>query len=267
MFGEKLMDCLIHKTLKIMKKIILFTSGMFLLVNHVLPQEPGSHNHILNFNYLQLKDEMNYGLVFRGGGISYAFTNQWQNDRSGVCYEALLGLTYMQTRTVPAANLHIRPAKICYLFKGVYGSNLMTGPFFLADYNYQFYPDLHSGHSLWFTHIGLGGMVQYDQTIGRHRLSFSMSTSLFGLTSRQPVYHDPYFWDLSAGDIVKYFHRDLGFGSWNEYNCSELEIRWLPSENSRIIFSYEVDIMGYFRAPGLTVVNQSIKLIFQPKSK
>jgi len=143
----------------------------------------------------------------------------------------------------------------------------MVGPSLIADYNYQFNPDLHSGHSFWFTHYSFGGMMQYNHKIGRQLFAFSLNTSLFGITSRQPEYHDPYFWDLSAGDIVKYFHQDLHFGSWNEYNCSELEIRWVPAGNSRFLFSYEINYMGYYREPKLSFLNQSLKLIIQPKFK
>jgi len=250
-----------------MKKIISFALSLFLFVAYVQAQETRSHNHSLNFNYLQLKEEMNYGLVFCGPGLSYAFTYQWQNDRRVFNYEAMAGFTYMQTRKVPAGNINIVPAKLNYLFKGILGDNLMAGPFLIADYNYQFNPDLHSGHSFWFTHYSLGGMLQYNYKIGRQLFAFSLNTSFLGVTSRQPEYHDPYFWDLSAGDILKYFHQDFNFGSWNKYNCSELEIRWLPAGNSRLIFSYEINYMGYFREPKLTVLNQSLKLIIQPKSK
>ena len=250
-----------------MKKIIPVISVLFLFTTCSWSQETRSHNHILNFNCLQLKEEMNYGLVFRGPGISYAFAMQWQNERRIINYEALLGLTYMQTRKIPAANLNIVPVKLGYLFKGIRGSNLMAGPFFLADYNYQFYPDLQSGISFWFTHLSFGGTLQYDHHIGRHFFSFSLNTSLFGFTSRQPDHHDPYFWDLSVGDVLKYFHQDLTFGSWSEYNFSELEIRWLPSEDSRLMFAYELSYMGHFSTPKITVMNQSLKLIIQPKSK
>jgi hypothetical protein len=250
-----------------MKKILLSASLVFLSATFAWPQGTRTHNHILNINYIQLKEEMNYGLVFRGPGFSYTYNIRWSHDRSLVDYEALLGFSYIQTRKVPAGILHIVPAKLSYLYKGAHMSNLAAGPFLVADYNYHFYPDLQSGQSFWLTHFSIGGMLHYDLNINRQLFSFSLRTSLFGFTSRQPEYHEPYFWDISTGDILKYFHQDLTFGSWNGYNFSELEIRWRPSSNSRFLLAYEIDYTGYFRAPKLTVLNQSLKLIIQPKSK
>ena len=129
---------------------------------------------------------MNYGLVFRGPGLSYASSYQWQTDRRVFNYEAMIGFTYMQTRTVPAGNINIVPVKLNYLFKGIVRDNMKIGPSLMADYNYQSNPDLHSAHSFWFTHHSLGVILQNDYKITGQLFAFSPNRSLFGITSRQP---------------------------------------------------------------------------------
>jgi hypothetical protein len=250
-----------------MKKNILVALSLFLFTTCAQPQNTVSGFHSVSFNYLQLKEEMNYGLVFRGPGLSYAYSFKSENNIRSINFEVRLGFTYMQTRKVPAANINIVPVKLEYLFKDVFSDNLDLGPSFIADYNYQFNPDLHSGQSFWFTNYSLGGILQYNYRVSGQLFALSLNISFFGLTSRQPQYSDPYFWDLSAGDIMKFLHQDFNWGSWNKYNRSELEIRWLPAENSRLILSYSLNYMGYFDEPKLTIFNQSLKLIIRPKSK
>jgi hypothetical protein len=250
-----------------MRTIMLSALLVFLSAVIVWPQGTVNRRHILNLNYIQLREEMNYGLVFRGPGIGYTYHTGLPHGRNLLEYEAMFGLTYMQTRKVPAATLHIVPVKLGYLYSGSDEKGLAAGPFILADYSYYFYPDLQSGHSFWLTHFSVGGMLRYGLNINRQLFSISLNTILFGFTSRQPGYHDPYFWDLSAGDIVKYFHRDLTFGTWGDYHSSELEVRWQPSGNARFQVAYEMEVTRYFRAPELSVVNQSLKIIVKPKIK
>jgi hypothetical protein len=250
-----------------MKKIILTVTVLVLILSYSYAQETRLHSHSLGLNYLQLKEGMNYGLVFRGPGLSYTYSSQWLNDRRVINYEAMFGLTYIESRSIPAGNFTIMPVKLEYLYKNIFSSRLLAGPYFMAEYNYQLYPDLQSGNSFWLTQYTVGGMLQHSFRIKNQLFTFSVSRSFFGLTSRQTEKPDPYFWHLSAGDIVKYLNQDLKFGVSSRYESTELKIKWSPGNDSRLIFFYGLSFTEYFKEPGLKLLNQSFKLTIRSKSR
>jgi hypothetical protein len=127
------------------------------------------------------------------------------------------------------------------------------------------YPDLQSGYSFWFTNFSIGGALRYSFNMKENHFDLSFHTTLLGLTSRQPVYDDPYFYDLSFGYAVKFVHEDLTFGSWGSYIQSELELRWRPKADSRLAWAYSFQYYGCYTEPMLTMLNQTIKLIILPK--
>ena len=249
-----------------MVKILLCVLCLVLFMVHAQTQELKQHSHNLSLNYLQINEEMNHGLVFRGPGLNYSFSMHWQNTRRVIDYEALFGFSYLQSREIGGGNINFIPVKLDYLLACKEG-NIMLGPFFIADYNYELYPDLQSGYSFWFTNYSLGGMFQYKFNISGQLIKLSLNTSLIGFTSRQVIYDDPYFFDLSLGYIVQYVHQDFKFGSWSRYNRSELEIQWHPRAESRLMFAYVFNYHGYYMEPNLSMVNQSIKLIIRSKLK
>lgn len=239
---------------------------LFLISTDFQAQDIKQHNHNLSINYLQIKEEMNHGLVFRGPGINYSFSLFKKNSQGEIHYDVLFGLTYLQTRDIAAGNINFIPLKLDYLFS-CNGGNLKLGPSLIADYNYELYPDLQSGYSYWFTNFCVGGILTYKFSIAAHKLALSLNTSIMGFTSRQPAYYDPYFFDLSLGDIMQFVHQDLTFGSWNRFNRTEFEIIWHPRTESRLAFAYVFNYHGYYVEPELSMVNQSVKLIIGPKSK
>jgi hypothetical protein len=231
------------------------------------PAAAWSHNKSINLSFLQVREEMNYGLRFSGGGLSYAYYLRRDDNRSIINYEARIGLSVLGTHTLPAANLNIMPARISYLFKNILNGNISAGPLLMAEINYQFYPDLHSGNSFWFTHYSVGAAVQYNCRIAEHLLVLSLNTSLLGLTSRQSGEYDPYFWNLNYGELPDIFHSNLTPGTLNSYSCSEAELLWQPNTDSRTMLSYSINYMGYYKDPGFRSINHSVKLIIKSKKR
>jgi hypothetical protein len=226
-----------------------------------------SHNNNLYVNYIQLKDQMNYGLVFSGPGINYAYSYLCQNDRRLISYEGKLGIAVMQTHEIPAFNVNITPLHLSYLIKFENYKNIKAGFFLISEYNNQFNPDLQSGILFWHTHLSLGPVIKFAKKIAGYQFEFSANTSLLGFNSRQPVDHDPYFWEISYGDLIKPHLKDLSFCSLNKFNYSEFEIGWIPSERSRVVIAYNLKYIGYHVEPMLDILNQSVKLIIRSKSK
>jgi hypothetical protein len=248
-----------------MKKTFTIIIVLILSADIANSQMEKSHFHAISLNFLQIKEELNYGMVFHGPGLGYAYAAQWQNDKNRIQYEGRITFSTPLTRGIIAASFNIVPVRMDYLFKLGSEKAFSIGPYFTMEYNYELYPDLQSGYSYWLTHFSLGGVLNYSFDVKQHQFDLLFHTTLLGFTSRNPVYDDPYFFDLGLGYVLGYLHQDLQFGSLNRYNQSELEIRWQPKSLSRLAFEYTFQYYGYFDEPKLTMLNQSIKLIILPK--
>jgi hypothetical protein len=248
-----------------MKSGIALITCIILFASIARPQEIKSHSHRLIVNFLQIKDQMNYGLVFKGPGLGYSFSRSWENEKRIIGYEGRFAFNVLMAREILAPSINLVPVRFDYLFKTGGDGKFSVGPYAIIEYNYELYPDLQSGYSFWFTNYSLGGAIKYSFAAKENLFDLSFHTTLLGLTSRQPVYDDPYFFDLSAAYIAKFVHQDLQFGSWGNYINAELEMRWTPKASSRLAYGYSFGFYNYGHEPLITMINQSIKFIFLPK--
>lgn len=232
-----------------------------------LSQTSVEHIRAVQINYAQIKDVHNYGLVFRGFGLGYAAGWSWVENSRTLGYRYELGLTVLMTHEIPAADFRLLPICLDYRLPLASIPGLSIGPALSVEYRYQFNPDLQSGHAYWFSHISLGGSLNWQFRLLGEKVSLEAGTSLFGLASRPPVYYDPYLWKISVPLMFKYMNQDFHPGSWNRYNVTSLELKWVPGTKSRIGFAYQIDYMGYYKNPQITLLDHSIKIIFLPKSK
>lgn len=248
-----------------MKKIILI-SGFFLMIGLCTSQTEKSHAHMISVNFQQIDEDFNYGLVFKGPGLGYSYFASWQKKKWALVYEGRLFLNAPMSKGVIGMSYDVVPVRLDFLFKTGEKQKFSVGPYFIAEYNYQNYPDLQSGYSFWFTNFSLGAAMSYSFDIKKSKLDLLLHTTVMGLTSRTdelPGY--PYFYDLSFSYAVKDVHQDMQFGSWNLYNQSELEVRWCPNAGSRLAYAYTCQYYGYYDSPRLTILNQSLKLMILPK--
>jgi len=248
-----------------MKKTIVIIVGFLLVAGIAMSQEIKLQTHTISLNFLQIKEEMNYGLVFRGPGLGYAYSAQWQNEVRMLTYEGRFTFSFPMTRGILAAATNVVPVRLDYLFKVGPGKKITVGPYFIAECNLETYPDLQSIYNFWFTHYSLGGAFKYPLNLEKDLLEFSLHTTLLGLASRQPVYNDPYFNDPSFGNTMKLMHENLTFGSWNLYNQTEFEVKWQPKPESRLAYAYSFNYYGFYTEPRLTMLNHTLKLVILPK--
>lgn len=220
----------------------------------------------LSVDFMQIEESLNYGLVFTGQGIGYDYSIQWENPKRIINYSAGIGFNFLQTRKIAAANLHLSPVRFSWLFKSRTDGSFAIGPYFIADYNYQVYPDLQSGYSFWFTHLSIGGSMQYSFKIKQEAFKVLAETRLTGVTSRPIKYVDPYFFDLDVGYVLRSVNRDYNLGSLYDYNHSKVELRWQNKPDSRLAFSYTFVYRGYFNEPQFTMIDHRLSIIFLPKS-
>jgi hypothetical protein len=248
-----------------MKNTIVIFMGFFLLAGFARSQETKMQTHTVSLNYLSIKDHVNYGLVFRGPGLGYAYSAQWENPNRMLAYEGRFCVSTPIRRGIIALAVHFVPVRFDYLFKAGPGKKLSFGPYFIAEYNYEAYPDLQSIYSFWFTNFSLGAALKYSFNLDKNLFDISFHTTVLGFTSRNPIYDDPYFGNQSFAYAIKFMHQDLTFGSWGRYNQSEFEIRWQPDSGSRLAYAYSFQYYGYYDDPRLTMLNHTLKLIILPK--
>jgi len=111
------------------QRILLTGISIILCCQFAIGQSTWTHTNSLYVNYLQLKDQMNYGLVFNGPGINYSYSLIYQNDRSILSYEVKIGASVIQTHTIPAFNTNITPFHLSCLLKSKTNKNFAFGLF------------------------------------------------------------------------------------------------------------------------------------------
>lgn len=248
---------LFMKALKLTLLLSFFHSFLFSQTNEV------NRNSFLSTGLIQIKEGANFGLVFKGPEINYGMTWYFVNDARLITYEYELGLETPFTKGIPALGAYLKPVDIAYMFK--LPGSLYTGPSLKFEYQYNLYPDLQSAFDYWFTNFSFGVNTQYDFKYKKSSFRVKLNSSLLGFVSRQPDYRGPYFYDIGFAFAIRHLHQDLRFETVNNYSTSNLEIQWKPKPGYDITFGYELSYSRYSRSPEITLVNHSLKLIFNKK--
>jgi len=244
----------------------LFSSFVILLClgNITNSQQKRTIENEISLNYLQIKEGMNHGLIFRGPGSGYDFSVRWENNTRIIEYSARFAFSYLESRKIGGGNINFMPLNLTYLFKPKAESQFTIGPQLIADYNYELYPDLQSGYSFWFTNFSVGAASQYKFNVNQNLFRLSFGLTFYGFTSRPQEYDNPYFFDSSFGYAIRFINQDLKSGSLNRYNHTEFEFRWQPKSESRIAIAYNLQYYGYFKEPEIMMINQMFKLVLLP---
>ena len=225
-------------------------------------------NSFFSTGFSQVKEAANFGLVFNGPAINYGMKWDRRNDKRMITYEFEIGVGIPFSKNIPALDIYIKPIDIAYMFRfnGLPGK-LWIGPEFKFEYYYTIYPQLQSGFDYWFTNFSLGLNAHYAFNYKKSGFQIMLNTSLAGLTSRQPDYRDPYFFDIGFKHAVRHLHQDMIFASLVKYNAATLEILWKPEQNSRFSFGYQFRFSGYYQSPEFKKVSHSIMILFSKKNK
>lgn len=222
--------------------------------------------HNISANFFQIKEKLNYGIIFRGPGLGYSYSMFWDRKKYTIDYTARFAFDYLESRKISAGNINLVPLKLSFLFKT--NEAIKIGPQILADYNYQLYPDLQSAYSFWFTHVSIGAASTLNFSMKERLFQIRLETTLLGLTSRTTKYTDPYFFEFGVGDAFRFVNKDFSLKTLINYTCSGFEVRLKPNKNKRVGFAYAFQYYGYFNQPRISFLNQMIKIIFIPqKSK
>jgi hypothetical protein len=102
-----------------------------------------------------------------------------------------------------------------------------------------------NGANLEYRHVGFSPVIQYQYQWENRRINMGIKNSLFGFTSKTQE-SDPYWQDaLSAKNFFIRPHQYMQFGSFNNYNHTNIYFEFIPNISKKHSFAYELD---YFTA-------------------
>lgn len=220
-----------------------------------------------SLGFTQVKEEMNYGLVFTGHMHKFTYRNSWAVNKKNMLYEGSFGVGPSTSREMPGLHFHLKPVDLLWnLFEYLRTIRIAAGPLFKMEYNYALYPELQSDYSFYHSNImlGLGVSVKYesDQVYLRLRIK----NSLAGLVARQEMNRDPYFFELSPGTYFRDQHRNFKAGSFNMFNNTLIELLYVNPLHPRFGYSYTFEYFMYKNSPKVQALSHTITLFFYPKT-
>jgi hypothetical protein len=231
-----------------MKRYSKYILGIYFLINTILPLHgQASQSHSIVLSFLQLKDQFNGGMVFNGIQLEYRYGLKYTIHDHEILYQPKLAFGIGFNRGMKGYQIKIAPVHVTWTmpFYQQNGHTIKGGLNFAADYSYQMYPDLQDAHLFWASEIGVSPTIQYSYQWGSKRIGIGLQNSLFGFTSHTQT-NDPYFYSLSAKDFFLKPHENMQFGSFNNYNHTNVSLEFMPDISTLHSFLYEFDYFGSF---------------------
>ena len=219
-----------------------------------------STTHRVSFNtqFIQIKDEFNYGLVYSGPNLVVGYSYSRTTDSHILEYSPETGFGGVFNKGAGFAWRFI-PIDVFY------GRNLTTqgikiGGYAVADYQWQQYSELQGGQLFWFSSIEFGPQIQYDLPYKSGVLNIDFSNSLAGFTSRPEPSTETYYYEFSFSEFISVANQNLSFGSINLFNRTKISVSVQPNSWKHFTMGYHFEYFGYFKEPTLRFISHSINL-------
>jgi hypothetical protein len=212
-------------------------------------------------SYFQIKDQLNYGLVFNGGTINFGYGSSRIQHNKIFAYEGNIGFGPGFSKGMTMIQSQFKFLDIFYGFAigANENSNLFIGPYVSSNIQYQFYPETHGGLTSWFSIYDLGLKLEGSRALGKNLLSVYMSTSLIGLASRPEADRDPYNYSLNFGDFISNAHSNMEVGSFNLLNHTQISVEYIIKGGKRKkSIGYQFEYMEYAGSPSYKFINNSV---------
>jgi len=230
--------------IKCLKSVIILF-WLLIVLNPIYGQAKQSHTIAPGF--LQLKEQSNLGMVFSGGQLEYRYGLMWLIQEHEITYQPKLGFGVGFNRGMFGVQLKFAPVNVSWTmpFYNQNGHTIKSGANFATDYSWQIYQPLQSGHLFWASEIGVSPIIKYNYQWDDKRFGISIQNSLFGFTSHKQEF-DPYWISWEFREFVVTPHENMKFGSFNNYNHTNLSMEFIPNINKRHAFVYEFDYFSLF---------------------
>lgn len=242
-----------------------FLVFLFFLVHaEVYSQERIFRGNFLSVgvSYLEIKDELNHGLVFKGPDVSLEYGFQKIDSTR---YFGFSGSLSGGGKTAVGSwgfRWSMSPINTHYLYRigNGRGSNIYLGPSFQVSYNVQNYSEMHAGPIIWMTSYDLGIYLSGIFKLNDRLIEFHFRNTLGALSGRPEEERDPYYFSTNFGENFSYMHSNMVFGTVNSFNQTELGATLFLSPGKRAkAISYHFQYTGYFNAPEFRQLSHSIE--------
>jgi hypothetical protein len=220
-------------------------------------------NHALSLNtqFIQIKDEFNYGLVFNGLnlGVRYSFVKT--SDRNILSYTPDIAFGANFKKGIGIAIL-FKPINLFYGFN-IKQSNIKSltiGPYIATNYQWLSFPELQSGNMFWLTSLETGPKVMLTIPFNDKLFNIKVSNSIAGWTSRPAPATETTFYSHKFTDFPRNAHSNLKFGSFGLFNHTDFEIEMVSTKEKKLSLAYEFEYFGYYHEPKYFFLIHSINL-------
>jgi hypothetical protein len=253
-----------------MKTRNLIALIFFLLTLEGMAQEADRdliHQVSFKTQYMEIKDVYNYGLAHRGLNLAGAYTLSMEPGRNRFSYdtEISFGVNYNQGIGMAWS---FKPIDLFYGFRLNNNPDLilMLGPYLSGYYQWQLYPELQSGHMLWFSSYETGVKLWASHPLESKLLTVFIASSLFSVNSRPQTSPETYFYSLTFNDFVSNVHSDMKFGSLNVFRHFQIQLA-LSGLDKRFRIGYQFEYMAYSEYPEYQYLIHSLNLTWQVGNK
>jgi len=226
-----------------MVKKLIVCLWLIIILNPLYGQVKQSHTFVLGF--LQLNDQANLGMVFSGLQLEYRYGLTWIIQEHEITYQPKFGFGACFNRGMFGVQLKFVPVNVSWTmpFCDQNGHTIRFGANFATDYSWQIYQPLQSGHLFWASEIGVSPIIKYNYQWDNKRIGISIQNSLFGFTSHTQEL-DPYWVSWELREFVITPHENIKFGSFGNYDHTNITLEFTPSIDKRHSFVYEFDYLG-----------------------
>lgn len=221
--------------------------------------------HRLSFKsqFIQIKEEFNYGLVHRGLNLAGEYSFSLLTEKNEFSYRAELGFGANYNQGLGMI-WSLKPLDLYYGFRIKTNHNLAItiGPYLAGYYMWQLYPELQSGHMFWISSYEIGPRLELSLPVKNRILHMSLASSLASLISRPEYATESYYYSLSFPDFVRNPHTNMSFATLNTFTHTDLRLELAHPERSFSI-AYDFEFMGYLKTPEFRFLVHSINLIWK----
>ncbi len=222
--------------------------------------EVNSKIHAITFKtqFIQIKDEFNYGLAYSGINLVAAYSYSKFGDKSLIEY----------TPEIAFGGIFNKGAGFAWRFKPIdlyYGRKLKSNPltigaYFAADYQWQQYSELQGGRLFWFSTIEVGPKLVFEFPYKAHLLNVSFSNSVAGFSSRPLPSTESHYYAFSFSEFVSVAHQNIKFGSIDLFNRTKIGFDFKHASWKRFSIAYSFEYLGYYKEPQLNFLCHSLNL-------
>jgi hypothetical protein len=191
--------------------------------------------------------------LFNGGNLELAYSLQKAAEHKILQYQAVFGFGPGFSKGIASINFRLKPVDLAYCFH-IAGNDkyaFFLGPYLGMNYFFQLYPELQSGHALWFTLYDIGPRLIFETWLLDQEFRLNFSNSMAGIASRPEELNETYYYTLNFFDLLGKMHSNFSAGSFNLLNHTKIELEWKNLGKGRSSLVYQFEYFNYKDVPRL----------------